>query len=121
MVYDYRQDKQANRKSGRIKPLQSLSAIGFLNEHNTFHPLDKFSLSLANGKTVAYHQCYADVVLLVMKNQFYMDCNMVLPQEKENTLLFSLAQKYGYSPKDRDAIKNLFDKIVPNKSKLTKL
>lgn len=121
LIYDYRQDKQGKRRFGRVKPLRSLSAIDFLNEYDTFHLLDKFSLSLANGKTTVYHQCYADVVMLVMKNQFYALCNTVIPQEKEDTLLFSLAVKYGYSPEDKTAIKELFDKIVQKNRKTTKL
>lgn len=110
-----------HRKLGRIKPLQIFSVKDFLKSPDIFHPLDKFSLSLANGKTVAYQQCYADVILLVMKSKFYVDSNTVLPQEQEDTLLFSLVKKYGYSSEDRNVIKDMFAKIVPNKSKLTKL
>lgn len=117
LVYDYRQNRKGKGWFGRVKPLRSLSAVGFIREYDTFDPLDKFSLSLANGKTTVYHQCYADVMLLVVRNQFYSLCDVAMPQKREDTLLFSLAEKYGYTPEDKTAVKELFDKIVPTNSK----
>lgn len=120
LVYDYRQDKQAKRRLGRIKPLQSLTVREFQKEHDKFHPLDRFNLSLTKGKTTVYHQCYADVVMLLMRNMFSSRCNITLPKEQEETLLFSIAAKYGYTPEDKNAIKDIYEKVVPTNSKLKK-